>query len=334
MPVAAVWDQYQGYNDIKRKKLKEMQLSSQALEQHAQALLQVCMKPCMESTANITGFREDIQGLADCFLKYSTHLKLQLKKQTDRQKQTVPLRLVCEDVSVQHRNAVDELDSRYILLDEAVTTSGILNPVLFAEEKHLVHPFMNRMQRVRFIDNLHLSVDVDLVKYCPGGSICVIVFVYQVDPCRSENEAITQSAQIVAKLKQHLPEFHTRQMKREFKKRCAGLAKVTPAFLDAIYHELTMDASAASSPDVQERIRLILLGETGLVADLRTMNAGRPLGLRRNYIASAPAAFNPARPARVPAAGRPPPIGPRWPVRCRCGRRRRCPSSRRRSRVR
>lgn len=208
-PVDTVWHQYQGYNDIKRKKLKEMQLSSYALQQHAEALLQVCMKPCMESTVNVTGFRQDIQGLADCFLKYSAHLNLQLKKQTDRQKQTMPPRLVCEDVSVQHRHAVNEPDSRYLLLDEAVTTSGILNPVLFVEEKHLVHPFTNRMQRLRFIDNLYLSVDVDLVKYCPGGSICVVVFVYKVEPFRSENEAITQSAQIVARLKRHLPEFHT-----------------------------------------------------------------------------------------------------------------------------
>jgi len=56
------------------------------------------------------------------------------------------------------------------------------------------------------------------------------------------------------------------------------LAAASPAFLDGIYRELTSDASTASGPDVQERIRLILLGETGLLADLRSLNSGRPLG--------------------------------------------------------
>jgi hypothetical protein len=167
VPVDNVWHQFQGYNEIKRKKTKELPISSTALEGHAAALLEICLKPC---------------------------------------------------------------------------------------------------------------VDVDLVKFCPGGSICTIVFVYQVANSRSADDAITQSAQIITSLKPSLPEYHTRQMKREFKARCARLAKVTPAFLDCIYRELTMDASAANRPDVQERIRLILLGETGLVADLRSLNTGRPLG--------------------------------------------------------
>jgi len=159
-----------------------------------------------------------------------------------------------------------------------VTNAGLLNPVLFVEDKHLIEPFTNTMQRFRFINNLHLSVDVDLMKYCPGGSVCTIVFVYQVEPSRSDNDALTQSAQIVTHLKPSLPEYHTRQMKREFKARCQYLAAASPAFLDGIYRELTSDASTASGPDVQERIRLILLGETGLLADLRSLNSGRPLG--------------------------------------------------------
>ena len=278
VPVDSVWHQFQGYNDIKQKKMKKEQVLSSVLEGHAAALLEICLKPCMESTSAVRAFKLEVQGLADCLLKYSAHLKLMLQQQSNRQRQTEPARMVCEDVSVQHRQAVSKPDSTYLLFDEAVTTSGMLTPVLFVEEKHLVTPFANRMQRFRFIDNLRLSVDVDLIKYCPGGSVCTLVYVYQVDPSRSEDEAITQSAQIVAMLTPKLPEYHTRQMKREFKLRVARLAKVTPAILDGIYRELTMDASAASQPAVQERIQLILQGETGLVADLRTLNAGRPVG--------------------------------------------------------
>ena len=37
-----------------------------------------------------------------------------------------------------------------------------------------------------------------------------------------------------------------------------------------------MVASQVSHPEMQERIHVISLGETGLVADLRELNAGRP----------------------------------------------------------
>ena len=116
VPVDKCWSPFEGYNDVKRKKMKQLPLSSSSLEGHASALLEICMKPCMESNTTVKVFRNDIQGLADCLGKYSAHLKLQLKKQTERHNQLVPARLVCENVSVQHRNAVTNPDSCYLLL--------------------------------------------------------------------------------------------------------------------------------------------------------------------------------------------------------------------------
>ncbi|XP_033753387.1 uncharacterized protein LOC117336839 [Pecten maximus] len=45
-----------------------------------------------------------------------------------------------------------------------------------------------------------------------------------------------------------------------------------------IYKELAMDAAIAAHPITQERLRLIFLGNTGLVRDLRSLNPGRPSG--------------------------------------------------------
>jgi len=89
-----VWSSFKGYNEVKRKKLKELPLSSSALEGHAAAIMGLCLKPCMETTTALKAFCDDIKGLAECFLKYSVHLKLQLQQQTTRQKQNVPARLV------------------------------------------------------------------------------------------------------------------------------------------------------------------------------------------------------------------------------------------------
>ncbi|XP_033753308.1 uncharacterized protein LOC117336780 [Pecten maximus] len=71
-------------------------------------------------------------------------------------------------------------------------------------------------------------------------------------------------------------EFHTRSMKRAFKNKINNIAHVSPMILNFIYKELTMDATTAEHPDTQERLRLISLGETDLIADLRHCNPGRP----------------------------------------------------------
>lgn len=46
--------------------------------------------------------------------------------------------------------------------------------------------------------------------------------------------------------------------------------------MESIYSELTNDASASINPVTCERIRLILLGETGLLPDMRHLNPGKP----------------------------------------------------------
>lgn len=44
----------------------------------------------------------------------------------------------------------------------------------------------------------------------------------------------------------------------------------------AMYASLTMDSAADQNPDMDERLRMALLGEPGIVVDLRHLNKGRP----------------------------------------------------------
>lgn len=65
-------------------------------------------------------------------------------------------------------------------------------------------------------------------------------------------------------------------MRRAFKEKVNNFTRISPAVLDMIYKELTLDAATSAHPDTQERLRLIFLGETELIADLRHINPGRP----------------------------------------------------------
>ena len=69
----------------------------------------------------------------------------------------------------------------------------------------------------------------------------------------------------------------TRAQRRVFKRKLFAVTNLAPGSLsDFIYKELTLDGAAAAHPITQERLRLISLGHTGLIADLRHLNPGRP----------------------------------------------------------
>ena len=87
---------------------------------------------------------------------------------------------------------------------------------------------------------------------------------------------LTQSARMVQKMKPQLKEYHTRAQKRAFKEKLKNGATVSPSVVNLLFYELTLDASTASHPDMQQRLHLIFLGEHGLLADLRHLNPGHP----------------------------------------------------------
>lgn len=55
-----------------------------------------------------------------------------------------------------------------------------------------------------------------------------------------------------------------------------NIAHISPAVKTFIYRTLTNDASAPSNPVMEERLRLISLGNTDIIDDLRHLNTGRP----------------------------------------------------------
>lgn len=121
------------------------------------------------------------------------------------------------------------------------------------------------MQRNRFFNELQLSFPVDIIRYCPGGSIITTVSLVQVAPNRTEAQLLTQGARMVQKLKPHLREYHTRGQKNAFKMKLKNIAKIQPTIVDFIYNELALDRSSANHPDMQQRLRLIFLREQGLI---------------------------------------------------------------------
>lgn len=55
-----------------------------------------------------------------------------------------------------------------------------------------------------------------------------------------------------------------------------NITSMNPSILEFMYKELTLDGSKETNPAMQERLRIISLGKTNLLADLRHANSGRP----------------------------------------------------------
>lgn len=65
-------------------------------------------------------------------------------------------------------------------------------------------------------------------------------------------------------------------MKKTFKEKINNITSLSPSVIEYIYKELAFDGSQTTNPVMQERLRLISLGHTDLIADLRHTNPGRP----------------------------------------------------------
>ena len=211
-------DNFQGFNDIKRKKIKEQPMKQESLKFHSDKLFSVSLRP---SISCYKAFCEKIVELAECLKSYGEYLQVQLENVKHNQSLSHPVRQVATSCFVKHRQPSFDINvsSVYYPLDYIPMHTELLEPVLFDESKHLTEPFPNALQRFYFISKLSLSMPVDTLSYCPGGSIYGVLYVWRVDPNRTVDDDKLQTSRVVTKLQPLLPVFHTRQMKTDFKQK-------------------------------------------------------------------------------------------------------------------
>lgn len=105
------------------------------------------------------------------------------------------------------------------------------------------------------------------------STLCIVRVVHHVE---SVPNTLVEGARILQTCRPILKEYHTGAQRTQFRDKLNNIAKLSPALLEFINKELAMDNSVASHPATQERLRLISLGNTSLIADLRHLNPGRP----------------------------------------------------------
>lgn len=81
--VPNIFDKFQGYNDLKRKKLKSQPLDTVQCDSHSSALFSLASRAVFNSSSEWRQFKTDIESLAECISLYRDYLQ---KKLHDRNK--------------------------------------------------------------------------------------------------------------------------------------------------------------------------------------------------------------------------------------------------------
>ena len=276
IPIPEVFANLEGYNDVKRKKIKSVQLRSPDLNSHSQALYALLLRPG-KKTKVWKSMAENVKLLADSLIAYKEYLDEKTQRIASVHESMTPARQLSEGADIKHVPPTNFVDTKYDLIDRSVKQNGLHSPIML-EDLHLSTPFEDKRDRFRFFDNFRLSVPVDVIRFCPGGSCVTTTCITQVDSDRTTSEILSDGATLIAKLRPELKEFHTRAQRRQFKRRIENVGKVDPTLLDVIYKEFALDATVANHPETETRIHAMVLGAPGLVADLRSLNPGRPGG--------------------------------------------------------
>ena len=206
------------------------------------------------------------------------YLKLQNETVKENQSLPHPVRTIGKDATIEYRQPCNilALKEEYKILDNVMKDNSEMTPVIFDETVHIKTPFQSNKERFNFVQNLHLTVPVDIIRFSPGGSVVTTLCISRVAGDRAEPEILVEGARLLQMVRPHLLERHTRAQRKLFKDKLSNLVKVSPTISEFIYKELALDGTAAAHPVTKERLRLISLGHSGLVTDLRNLNPGRP----------------------------------------------------------
>ena len=139
----------------------------------------------------------------------------------------------------------------------------------------------DKSRRYFYFKNLKLSRPIQLYRYHQSGSLGTMNFVWTV-PVDSRQRLHSSMVTNIEQIKETIPTYHSRALRKEFKQRFRHVAKTSPAVLAEIYRTLTSDATAIPNPALTCRLREFLdaeydyLTDESVVVDLRELNEGRP----------------------------------------------------------
>ncbi len=201
------WKSTSNLNDPKAKKKASYNLAQNLLQQHVDALNSLLELSSLQFAPEET--KSMIAELSVCLEGYAKYLKEKCEKVKEGHNRSKPAREVATDVYIQELDACSEVDDISSLIDRQVR-SAESKPVCISDLEEIRN--LTSVQRTRFYDSFRITVRSVLLRYCPGGSLSTIAYIWQY-------EGPTHTGRMITDLKPRLPEYHTRFMKKQWTER-------------------------------------------------------------------------------------------------------------------
>lgn len=215
-------------------------------------------------------FKREIEELIEGFSKYASFLKEQRNRTAKVHASEKPVRSLTDSWTI-HVDEGDpnDIKEEYADLKLALDLVDMYVPVFLNDFEP-----RDRLDRRNWLKHLKLPFPCKVYTHHHGNYFRNFTFVWKLD-IKSHRERDLEAIDII---RQDLPVFSTRAMRREFIDRYANAhTLVKPAIFRDVYRFLTQDASAAESTkqsQVDDRVVQFLLNadEPGLFYDLRHQN--------------------------------------------------------------
>ena len=238
------------------------------------------------NAANSTGvswpgeWGSDITRLSNSLSTYASELCKANEKQQERHSQLYPVHQISKNATIHYWSAMakDKVDETFSKLSIVMSEMENEVPILVTGEDHFTDILMPMQKYRLYKDVVSLEVSVMVIRYDPGGCP-LIVFMGRVDSSYSEDARYNIAMKMLATIEPDIPKYHTRSMRRQFKKTIDILsAEIKPHQIRYIYRSLTGDSSLENiAHEIDERVMLAIDTEVpDLVIDLRELNHGRP----------------------------------------------------------
>ena len=207
-----IFGKFQGYNDFKRKKEKQIQVSQMNLKAHAEALY-TALDPFKMGNKEASEFSKHIKDLADCLLAYGKHLA------APKTNQRKDMPISSENIRVFNVKKSDTVHDSYIAIKKDLDETPYNEPLRLEFNRHYPAKCCDNVLRYRFIENIQSTDDTIVLKYSPGGSAASVVYLWKLRPGTSAGERQNITARNVAILQPMLPKYFSKTEKKDIRTR-------------------------------------------------------------------------------------------------------------------
>ena len=259
-------EKFADYNDFAQKHQSKPKLEANKLRKYIDDIVPFLTQPWMLKHAS---FLHDLNILVEACHKVSNQMDQYLAKNVEKQHSVTSY--TSDNVNTAVRDAVvGPVSPEYKDVDNRLETVELYEPMHLADFEQ-----EDRYKRRHWIDNLHVSCDIALMKKSYGGRMGNINVIWKVN--RKDIDHETKMARTVLRVNKELPDYHTRQMKKDFIDKYRKVSKVSATAMREIYQELTGDNSKPLTKLEEirrERLVEMILShdDHALVQDMRLFN--------------------------------------------------------------